>query len=497
MDLDRVTAELRPRSNLEAVDLGVALVRRDFWRCLAGWWLGMGVPVVLCGWLLWDHPIVGLMLIEWAKPAGSRMVLFQLSRRLFGEQPGWKALLREVPRAWGRRFFYRYCWARFSPFLPLTLAVEDLEGLRGRAYQQRAGQLLQRGSAMLMWLYLLAIVAAGWFGMAVFGVVGLLVPTGQGAPWALALEEWDPANPLAVPLLLLRTLAGCLLVAVSLTDLFMIGAGFGLYVNTRTWIEGWDVELAFRRMGQRLSKATGLVVGLACCWLAVPDSLGQDARAVLAEEQVMLPESAGEEPEMKGPQEVIREVKADPDFKVHKVTRKVRKLDGMQPLNLPFLDVLAWLVQAAVVAGVVGVVVWLIWKYRYVFAKSGESPAAVTAAAARVVMGLAVTPESLPADIPGTVWDWWQQGRRQEALGLLYRGTISRVIEHGRVPIEEADTEGDCLRRVELAGAAAFPEYFGGVTRVWIRSAYGGQAPGDEAVAALCRDWPYAARRAA
>ncbi len=477
MRLDQVTAEIRPRSELEAVDLGFALVRRDFWRCLAVWWLALALPTAVAGWWLWDHPIWLLALFWWAKPAGSRMVMFQLSRRLFGEQPGWGALWRELPRVWTRRFFYRFCWARFSPFLPVTLAVEELEGLRGQAYRQRAALLSRRSGGMLSVIYLLADLAAGWLGLAVFGLVALLVPTGQDAPWTLAAEEWDPAHPLAVPLLLLRTLAGCLMVGMSLTDLFVTGAGFGLYVNTRTWIEGWDVELAFRRLGQRLGKGAALVLLLAVGCLAGP------LRA--AEAQPTRP-----------PHEVITEVKADPDFEVHKVTRKVRKDGGRQAVSLPFADVLAKLALAAAVAAALGLLGWLLWKYRYVFGRADALPSP-TATGARVVMGLAVTPESLPGDIPGAAWALWQEGRRHEALGLLYRGTISRVIEHGRVAIHEADTEGDCLRRVEQAGAVAFPEYFGGLTRTWMRLAYAAQAPGDEEVAALCREWPFAARRSA
>ena len=497
MQLDQVTAEIRPRSDLEAVDLGLALVRRDFWRCLASWWLALAVPTAVAGWWLWDHPIGLLVLFWWAKPAGSRMVLYQLSRRLFGEQPGWRELWRELPRAWTRRFFYRFCWARFSPFLPVTLPVEDLEGLRGKDYQRRASELVRRGGGMLTTLYFLADLAAGWFGLALFWLMGVMMPAGQDAPWTQAVEEWDPAAPLAIPLLLMRTLAGCVMVAMSLTDLFVTGAGFGLYVNTRTWIEGWDVELAFRRLGERLGKGVGLFVVLLVGCLPVRAMAGPPRFSLPLERQAPAAESTPDSPEERDPHEVITEVKADPDFKVHKVTRRVPKMDGLDRVSLPFAEVLAWLMLVLGVGAAVWLVAWLLWKYRYVFVRTGEPGPAAAAVTARVVMGLAVTPESLPGDIPGTVWSWWEQGRRQEALGLLYRGTISRVIEHGRVAIHEADTEGDCLRRVEQAGEVAFPGYFGGLTRTWIRLAYAGLVPGDDEVSALCREWPFAARRTA
>ena len=85
----------------------------------------------------------------------------------------------------------------------------------------------------------------------------------------------------------------------------------------------------------------------------------------------------------------------------------------------------------------------------------------------------------------------------QEALALLYRGSISRVIDLAHVEIQESDTEGDCVRRVETAGHAAFPDYFRGITGTWIRLAYAGVSPADSEVHALCQQWPFGERREA
>ena len=121
--LDTVTAEIRPRSDWEAADLGLAMARRDFWRCLSVWWLAVLLPTVVAGYFLWDSPVLWLLLFWWWKPAGSRMVLYEISRRLFGERPSWGEALREIPRCWWRRFFYRFVWARFSPWLPVTQSI--------------------------------------------------------------------------------------------------------------------------------------------------------------------------------------------------------------------------------------------------------------------------------------------------------------------------------------------------------------------------------------
>ncbi|MBN8457601.1 MAG: DUF4129 domain-containing protein [Verrucomicrobia bacterium] len=488
MRLDAVTAELRPRGDLESVDLGLALARRDFWRCWILWLMAMGPATVLFAWLLWDYPGWLLFFCWWFKPVGARMVLFQLSRRLFGEQPTWRALWHEVPRAWSRRFWYRLVWARLSPFLPVTMAVEDLEGLRGDAYRRRSEQLLRRGSGVLTTNFLLSDLLAGWFGLALFGLVVLLMPQGQDAVWTNAMEEWDPSDLTTIPPLILRTIGGCMLLAMSLADVFFTAAGFGIYVNTRTWIEGWDVELGFRRMAQRLGKVLGLISLMAVCAF----STDATARA----------ERGGEAniPARRAPEEVIREVKSSPDFEVQKVKRKVAKSSD-RDISFGGAGIahgFATLLTVLAISAVVGLVAWMLWKYRHVFARAAEADSGgEKRPTARVVMGMAVTPESLPPDLTAAVWALWQQGRGHEALALLYRGTIARVIERGQVEIHEADTEGDCLRRVEAAGQVAHPPYFKRLTRVWIRMAYADIAPSDEDVSALCRDWPFAERRAA
>jgi hypothetical protein len=480
MRLENVTAEIRPRSDWEAVDLGFALVRRDFWRCLTVWWLAVLVPTLLAGWWLWESPVLWLLLFWWWKPAASRVVLFELSRRLFGEKPRWGETLRQVPRAWTRRFFHRFILARLSPWLPVTLAVEDLEGLRGKAHKQRRQQLARRGDSAVMRIYLIADLAACWFGIAILMLVWMFIPEGQDGVWVNAIQSWDPATPMEIPLLILRTVVGCVMLAMSLTDVFVTGAGFGIYLNNRTWLEGWDVELAFRRLSGRIGGAALIMVVACCAWMPT------EIRAA----------------ETRDPMEVIREVKADEAFKVHKVTQRVPKpresrwtwdFSGIIEAAAFLGRVVMWLLAAALVAWLI----WILWKNRRALRLGTDAKANPAARKARVVMGMEISPETLPADIPAAAMALWRQGRHHEALGLLYRGAISRIIETAGVQIHESDTEGDCLRRVEEAGTTARPDYFRGITGAWMRLAYARLDPDEVEIEALCRQWPFGERREA
>lgn len=483
MRLEDVTAEIRPRSDWEAVDLGFAMVRRDFWRCLMVWWLAVLPLLLVAAWFLRDKPLLLTALFWWWKPFGSRLVLFELSRRLFGEKPTWKSVSMEIPKAWVRRFFYRMLIARLSPWLPVAIAVEDLEGLRGARYRQRMRQISRRGNSVMMWLYSATDFTAVWLGLSLFAAIVLLLPEGHDGPWKTALETFDKNHPFDIPLVISWTVAGCTMVAMSLVDLFLTGAGFGIYVNNRTWLEGWDVELAFKRIGQRLGKiAASILLTLSIGFLSCNANADEAVRNA----------------------EMIREIKANPDFIIHSETHKIPKSKGKSssstststsgfklPPEIPMI------IGYSMLGALLVFLLWIIWLNRHVFHRSKRSSDIKNknAPTARMVMGMEVTAQSLPKDVPTAAWALWTDGRHHEALSLLYRGTIFKVINEARVDIYESDTEGDCVRRVEGAGEVAYPKYFKTLTAIWMQLAYAAKQPQEAEVRELCDRWPFRERR--
>jgi len=107
-------------------------------------------------------------------------------------------------------------------------------------------------------------------------------------------------------------------------------------------------------------------------------------------------------------------------------------------------------------------------------------------AAVSHVRDLDVRPESLPDDVGAAAWALWQAGRVPEAMSLLYRGALSRLIHQYRVPITSSATEGECLA---LARASLEPltlRYVTQVVRAWEASIYGGRALSMAMGEALC-----------
>ena len=107
-------------------------------------------------------------------------------------------------------------------------------------------------------------------------------------------------------------------------------------------------------------------------------------------------------------------------------------------------------------------------------------------AAVSHVRDLDVRPENLPDDVGAAAWTLWQAGKVHEALSLLYRGALSRLIHRFRVPITASATEGECL---DLARGRLEPgalRYVTQVVRAWEASTYGGRALSAAMGEALC-----------
>jgi len=250
MRIESLTVALRPRTAWEAVELGTALVRR---HASAIWkpWLLLTLPVfVLLNAMAWaiDSMWLAFLLMWWLKPAFDRIPLFVLSRAVFGDVPTTRQTLA-AQRNWGLSWLPGYLlWRRLSPLRSLNLPVDFLEGARGRDARERRRALGApvTGVAMLVTLACLLFQLAVFVGLASLAIV--FIPDEYlrdvlGRAWAMLKEAPAWLG------LLSNTLAW---IATGLIEPFYVGAGFGLYLNRRTEVEAWDIELALRRLRDRL-----------------------------------------------------------------------------------------------------------------------------------------------------------------------------------------------------------------------------------------------------
>ena len=71
--------------------------------------------------------------------------------------------------------------------------------------------------------------------------------------------------------------------ALGLIAPFQMGAGFGLYLNRRTRLEAWDLEIAFRRLRARIAPGVASLAAVSplalagsvyYCWILAAVALG-------------------------------------------------------------------------------------------------------------------------------------------------------------------------------------------------------------------------------
>ncbi len=477
MRLEDVSAELRPRGPWESVDLGFAMTRRHFPHLLAAWGLTV-VPLwlVLLATTHWVPLWLVLLVIWWMKPIYDRVPLFILSRSLFGDTPK----LRDVLRAWPGMIFRRFVplmllrvpWVIVSPAFSwarsFLLPLVDLEGQKGRGFKERQKVLLQSAGGTTAALMVLCGVYE------VFLVFGLLTLGGQmianpAGAFQLGEAFMDTAfRHGQMPAWLVWSLIAGYLCSMTLVELFYVGAGFGLYINCRTLLEGWDVEIAFRRLARRLAQTAVAIVAI-CCLPATGAADDESADA-------------------------IKQVLAHEDFKVHTVEtwQAVPEGDYKGPRESGLLAKFGNLLFYTVIIAAVALIAWLVWKNRHIFQRTPSATA--KAKTPRTVMGMDVSPDSLPADIIAAARLRWQEGDARGALSLLYRGSLVWLIHSARLPVRESDTEGDCVRHARALPEASPRNYFEALTCGWVLVAYAGRVPAGEEIEHLLTAWPFAGK---
>ncbi len=105
------------------------------------------------------------------------------------------------------------------------------------------------------------------------------------------------------------------------------------------------------------------------------------------------------------------------------------------------------------------------------------------------VHDLDVRPESLPSEIGAAAWQLWEQGRTRDALSLLYRGLLSRMVYQYAVPVRDSSTEGDCRQYASSHLPEIHGRFAGKLIGLWQRGIYGAKTPTQHQFRELCTDF--------
>ncbi len=495
MNLEHVSAELRPRVNWAAADLGARLVQRDagiiyrVWLTLA---LGLFLLVTLIshalglGWL-------GSILYWWFEPVLDGPVLHLISQRLFGAKISAREALRQAPRlAWRNRLFWLTPY-RLHPARSIAMPVTQLEGLTGRKRRERARvinrQILNHGIGLtVVFQNVTLALSAG-----LIALCYVMIPQnyqdslGQG----LILVFVETATPLAQTV----TLALYVITQAILQPWF-IGCGFGLYVNRRTALEAWDIEIEFRRMvSRRKTKVVApvLLLLIACSsMLTLSDTARAEEPAESHEAAPILGYWDKKEVALR-----METVESDESLRLFKDVERWRYRNASEPqevqeqrsgnssLSLLFALLAEsglWIV-AALLLLLVGLNIKRLFK---ALPKRRESaPKSVRLK----IDGLDEPLDRLPDNLIEEANHAWRQGDQRLALSLLYRGSLYRSVVNLGVKLPASATEADIVRAGKAQLDQRISDYLARLINAWQRVAWGHSKVAEDEYAILRDDW--------
>ena len=445
-----IAVELRPRSPWQAMDLGLAMLQR--------WWRAVLLPhaIVLAGvaalasalgaWL--DKAWVALLVLWWLKPLYDRVVLHVLSRAVFGELPGTRAVLA-APGAWLKSGLPAALLLRWWPDMARSfdLPVRQLEGGRGRAGRQRRSVLARRTRGSAVWLTVVCMHFEAVLYWSLLLLATLLVPAtayegrsfldtlgGSGA-WT-----WGQVLAYAATVLVLEP--------------FYVAAGFALYLNRRTLLEGWDLEVALRRLAERHGAlAAAVLLAFACVLAPAPSQAQSD------------------------PRKEIAEVLKAPEFPHERDTLqwqpRNRPSDARRMPSFDFGGRLGGVIQALVWTALAAAIAYLAWRLLRALPRFAERAGREPYRPPETMFGMALAPESLPADVAAAASALASRGQMREALALLYRGALSQLVHRRGVQLLSSHTETEILA---LAPGDASP-YLVKLVDAWRACAYASRTP--------------------
>lgn len=240
MRIESLILRMRPRSPLDAADLGIRLAQasaKSVYSCYAL----VALPIVALALATYEISAwLPPLLLWWSKPWLDRTIVFVLSRAAFGQQTSLRDLWRNQGTVWWHQLLLTWTWRRLSPWRSLTQPVYQLEGLPLLKLPARLKQIRRRTSGSALLVTSAFSVAEYSIGLGAASLLVWFAPVGEGqAVIDAAMDGSAPGIVLA--------LAAASAVALLFLEPFFVAAGFGMYLNRRAELEAWDVEQELRR----------------------------------------------------------------------------------------------------------------------------------------------------------------------------------------------------------------------------------------------------------
>ncbi|GHV70162.1 membrane protein [Spirochaetia bacterium] len=506
---------LRRRSSWEAADSGLLLWRDSFVYfiplfALPIWLAGFGfrlLPEFLRPW--------SYLFLWWLKPFFDRFALHVISIRFFEAGAGMKRFFRGLEKSIFRGLLGDLLWRRFSPWRSSRMPVRLLENLRGKQLRQRK-RLLERGGLdfclliTILGLIIEGVLLLGGITFSSF-IVEMIRPD-------LSFSVTDIFAKYEIVIFVLYCFNYMLM------ESLYVCMGFGLYINSRVEVEGWDIQLLFQNFAAAKNSPRRFVpagrlagITLLCIFLLFSpvqgpaqdadnwdndseyynDDFYDDESSDEGEVKVLIPgprtpllplESLFAFPEGPPPPlEDLEEILKSDDFGSEKESWEIRFKDNnngdegsdggydfsylpgwMEKFRQGFAFFLR-LILGALILGGTGFVLYRYYKYRQRFSSAPET----------LMQGRSTPAEDSPGVLLDSAEEFYRRGNIREAWASCLAGTIAAYTVHRGIVLPPGATEYGCLTLVRNAESGS-PQKINGFENLiltWVRFAYAGKDP--------------------
>lgn len=500
MKLEAISARIAPRTAWQAMDLGTHLFRHWWWPLLQVWLL-FSLPLLLLAlWLNQNSDmLLGWLLFWWLKPALERPLLEFSARALFAEQPSLRQLLREFPRYALPGLLSWLSWRRIYWNRSVLVPVRQLEQLRGTELLRREQVLEGAIPSRAMWLTVIMVHIEQLASYALVVSLMMLLPNQQdldSVAWYFETEQYPYLSMIGWYLVL------------CVTQPLYVTCGFALYLNQRTWREGWDLEIGLRQIGQRRHSSGALIALLLVLMVSfsLPEAHAESAEAVVSEA------TDGDPPDTQVARDHAISVVASPAFQpieseghwrlkqdadsdsnssdyswLGRILRALLEasIDTGKPDRINFYDLFRVLLWALVIS----LLVWLLWHYRHWLAQL-RLPGPSATARPTHIQGLDIRRSSLPDNVADSATALLARRDYRQLLSLLLRSSLSRLLDRQAVTLPAGATEQECLATLrqhhhDSTGIQLLSE----IVHHWLTVAWGHQSADATALTRLLQRW--------
>lgn len=499
MKLTDLSIQVRQRSNWEAIDLGFALVQQH-WRALIIPYTLLVLLIAIPVWLILPESYLWLssLIVWWFKPLYDRLLLHISSRQLFNETTTTAEAFSALPgliRNTG--LWSALSYRRFSLSRSYNLAIWQLEGLRGKTLKERQALIYLQGHSHAIWLTIGCVHLEWIILFSLYALIIMFDPSGATWEHIKSLFRGD----LDMDTQYWRSLVDFvfLIVTILVIEPFYVAAGFMLYINRRTQLEAWDIEIAFRNLGERLAGLAKngtlllpsliLIIITSGLWLSAAAPVyaqTESKHETLAKERLPAEQASAKIKEVMQLDELNNRRKVStwiPKDKTEQPQDKQQFSTGIIQLVASTLKTLLW------IGVVVAIILAIIYRHTILALLSPLRKKTKAHTVPEVLFGLDIRPASLPDDIAGTARKLWQAGQAREALSLLYRGALVILTHEEQLEIYTSHTEGDILKLAKPVTDVERYTYLRTLTRLWQMIAYAHRTPSHTEIEPLFTGW--------